>query len=275
MRDLENELKELYSKKVTSLEYEGKDEIMKLFDETKRTSAGKKIIFFRVAMVALICAAAVGVCAVGATAAGLDLAGVIFDKTENTDLTDQEKMDLANELESLYQDVTEKDIALLENLPDLQTNEYGVTYGSLQLGAELFEVISDDDEIGYVYKNDYIGISGFEVSNPDEAIAHTKAMEEGTIRNWVYVYESDGKTIIGKLILGPTFTVSDAQDIEEAEDESYPEWYAENYGEGQKYGFVTNDDLENEVIQSELHDGADAEDYEAEVQARTEALTTE
>lgn len=249
--DLEKELNEVYPKRVTSLRSERKGELMKLYKEPKSTGTGKKIKIYHIAFVALICMLAVGVSAIGATASGFDVAKLIYEKTENTTLSDQEKMEIAERLESHFQrELTEEDIEGMdpEDLPDLQTNEYGLSYGVYQLAPDLFGV-ENGELTAYCYYSDMEGISGMQ-----DPITYVEKMKKGLWRNWIYAYDVDGKTVVGKFILGASA------------------YYNMAYCGGDKYGLVSNEDLENEGVRAGLVDGENIEEYEAMAAERSEAL---
>lgn len=245
MGDLDYELMENYSKIVASLKCERKDEIMKLFEESKHTSVGKRIICFYAILIVLICVMIVGVGAIGAAAAGLDITGIVFEKTQNTNITDEERQDLADTLVSGYGgDISDNTLADLEALPELQTNENGNTYGDIRLQADLVAVggtdINGESVSGYYYQDDYNEISSLTwVTCPEEAVQYMEDRDNGLIRNWVYIYDEDGVTILGK-------------------------WAGSLY---------TNDMLETGLYDSEIYDGTDADVYEQKVQDRAAELT--
>jgi hypothetical protein len=85
--------------------------------------------------------------------------------------------------------------------PNFPTNEFGETYGSA-LGVSPYEKEPDligavgiDGTIGYIRLTE---LNGEEPKTPEEALAQ-QAKENGREIN---LYKSDGKTIIGKFVIG-------------------------------------------------------------------------
>lgn len=227
MRDLSNELKETYSNKIARLEYGGKAELYELYEEPKHTGAVKRIVCFYVVLAALICAFAIGA---GATCS--ELAKIIFDKTQNTPLTDEEKQEIVSRLDDMHMPTNG-----LEDLPDLQTNENGDVYGAWELSAELVAVRGTENTVGYCYNDDMAAIDGTNLQVPVQS--YIEAKENGTWRNWVYAYEADGKTVIGKFVYGDNG------------------------------GFYTNEELQDETVQAVLINGEDIEEYEKTARNRS------
>lgn len=241
MKDLDYELQVNYFDAVDSLKCKRKGELMKLYNKTEHTRAKRKIIGFYAVLIVLMCILAVGAGAIGATAAGFDIAELVYKKTENTTLDDQEKMEIATRLDSMYADgdgYTSQTMEQLENLPDLQTNEYGLSYGAMQLAPDLFGV-ENDQNTAYCYTSDFQQASGLNITDPVE---YMQKKENGLWRNWIFAYESDGKTIVGKFLIGDG-------------------------------GFYTNEQLENEEVQVKLIDGEDINEYEEMAAERSQSLT--
>lgn len=265
MKDLDYQLKTVYSKQVMSLKCERKSEYVKLCITKKRTSTGRKILVFQIAVIIIMLC----ILAVGAVAGMNALSQVIYDKTANTNLSDENKQDIMSRLEGINMSADE-----LEKLPDYQANENGLSYGTYFLGADLFTVAGSDesgDITGYCYRDDLTAIDGTDLHTLDEIVSYSAARENETMRNWIYVYEEDGKTVIGKYIIKPVFSYTGDLTEEEA-DALFDEWIAEHDKPGSKYGFVTNKDLESIIIQAEIINGTDGEEYKKMAKERSEMI---
>lgn len=263
--NLENSLKDTYSKQVESLKFDNKSELMSLYKEPKRTGVGKRILAFQVALIALI-----SVFTIGAAAGTSELASAVFARTEDTSLNNEQKTEIAEYLDERYESVNPDDLEALESM---ETTENGQVKGNAMFGATLQPVEAEDGTIGYIYRDDLDTSDGSNVNNPSEALDYMSRLENGLIRNWYYVYAEDGTTIIGKFIVKQNSGYySDEYEPGSPEYESEREEYEKQH-KGEKYGFVTNEELEDEVIQAELIDGDDG--YEEFAAARTEAMTSE
>lgn len=148
--------------------------------EMKKTRTGRKIFIFNLSIL-LVALLVTPLTAYGAYQ-------VLYEKVRNTNYSQEQIEDLNAQLKN--QEFSDDDIAFLN---DLKVNEYGQTYGPDALGADLIEVISDQGEIGYVYRED---LEVTESNTIDEALQN-----EGACR--IKVYENDGRTEIG------TFTLTD------------------------------------------------------------------
>lgn len=117
---------------------------------------------------------------------------VLQEKVQNANYSQAQIEELDGRLKS--QGFSEDDIAALN---DVKVNEYGQTYGVDALGAELIEVISDQGEMGYVYRED---LEATEADTIDEALLNEKGSS-------LKAYKDDGKTEIG------TFTLTDGKQV--------------------------------------------------------------
>ncbi len=88
------------------------------------------------------------------------------------------------------------------SVPDYPKNEFGETYGSAldakgpEQEPDLIKAIGVDGAHGYVRAAE---LNGEEPKTPEEALAQ---QAKATVRE-INLYESDGKTIIGKFIITP------------------------------------------------------------------------
>lgn len=144
-------------------------------------------------------------------------------------------------------------------LPEMGENEKGQKYGDMMYNFELQPLYSQrhnspyhTEMIGYCYTDDYKDIDDtrtpwlYDISEWDEVRKNT--------RNWVYVYESDGETIIGKYFCTPRYRVyEDDFDTDEL-----------------RSGFYTLKELEaGEYDENDFYDGnGNGEKYEEKVQKR-------
>lgn len=252
MRDLSFEIKEAYTRNNDKLTYGKKSDLYSLYQQPKHTNVGIRILVFQAIVIAMICALAVG-----AVAGASGLAQIIYKKTANTDLTDEEK----NEIISF---VEERKIPedTLEGLPELHTNEDGTVYGADMLGASLVAVKAEDGTVGYYYRDEMSKIDGTDLSDYKNTVERQEKKEKGLIRNWVYVYDKDGKTRIGIFILGHGMHSEPGETEEELIErvESFSNWAVSvNW----KSGFLTFEQLEDENITYEKIDGEDGEYYES------------
>ena len=79
----------------------------------------------------------------------------------------------------------------ISNLTELNTNEFGLTYGPDILGADLIEVVSKEGNIGYIYRKDL---------DAEKAATLENALDDN--RNIVLkVYDKNGKKEIGTFVL--------------------------------------------------------------------------
>jgi hypothetical protein len=116
----------------------------------------------------------------------------LYEKVRNVDYSQEQIEELDAQLK--HQQFSDDDIA---NLNELKVNEYGQTYGPDVLGSVLVEVISDQGEIGYVYRED---LEITEANTINEALQNEEVCR-------IKVYENDGRTEIG------TFTLTDGLDF--------------------------------------------------------------
>lgn len=95
--------------------------------------------------------------------------------------------------------------------PIYPTNDAGETYGSAadaptpEDEPDLIKVMATNGKIGYARSIDLDRASGVLVANPEEALAWTEDAQERAASGEevsVPVYEVDGKTVIGKFVIG-------------------------------------------------------------------------
>lgn len=167
---------------------EGKKRVLKNLQQCsrKRTYVGMRIAFFNLSMVLL------ALIMIPLTVyAAYQVSPILMEKVKNANYTPEQIEELDKQLKE--QHFSEE---YIEPLEELNTNSDGLTYGPDVLGADLILVVSDQGEMGYIYRSDY---EQADATTLDEAIANPN--REVTLT----VYDKDGKTKIG------TFTLTDGK----------------------------------------------------------------
>lgn len=229
MKDLNQVLRDDYSDKMSSLKFSDKSKLYKLYEEPKHTPVLKKTVAINVAMACVILA-----CGVTATAASASFKDWVDNKTADMDITEEKRDEIAERIEA--HDSHIEDIAGTNY--ELNVNRYGETYGTYFYAAELISVVSIDKngEIageGYCYWDDYT----------DSSISLGSTVQDTQNRNWIYVYDADGTTVLGKFVGGE---------------------------------YRTNEQLEDPDYDVTIIDGSDVDEYEALCQSRiNEKLASE
>lgn len=121
----------------------------------------------------------------------ITISDIVYDKLKNVGLSEEQMI----EIEHGLKDAGFSDEKIKAFTP-LEVNEYGQTYGLDALGADLIAVTSDEGLDGYVYRDELYGDIG--INTPEEALEWQNSKTEN--RSFT-VYESDGKTAIGKFTL--------------------------------------------------------------------------
>lgn len=148
----------------------------------------KKLFSTSIITIILIAIVALPITAYGA----YQVSQALHEKVQSANYSQSQIEELDGQLKS--QGFSDDDIAALN---DVKINEYGQTYGVDALGAELIEVISDQGEIGYVYREN---LEATEADTIDEALFNEKGYS-------IKVYKNDGRTEIG------TFTLTDGKQV--------------------------------------------------------------
>ena len=118
--------------------------------------------------------------------AAYQVSQVFYDKVKNSSYTQEEMVQLEQDLNKYG--FSENDIS---NLNELNTNEFGFTYGPDILGADLIEVVSEEGNIGYVYRKDL---------DAEKADTLENALDDKGNRV-LKVYDKNGKKEIGTFVL--------------------------------------------------------------------------
>ena len=152
----------------------------------KRTKAGKRIFMVNVVSI-ILCVFFTPAIALAA----YNVSTSLYEKVINANLSQSEMEQLDSRLHE--QGFSDENIS---DLNELNVNQYGQTYGPDALGADLIEVVADDGQIGYIYRND---MEEFQAQSLEDALKYSEEVVTLT------VYEKDGKTKIS------TFTLTDGK----------------------------------------------------------------
>ncbi|MBQ1518030.1 MAG: hypothetical protein IIZ46_07505 [Clostridia bacterium] len=272
MKDIDIILKEEYK---NDMMIKDKASLYSLYDNRHHTVVGNHIRGFKITAAAL----AVSIIFLGASA-GFTMYDAVKSRTADIDITEEKQEELA------------ENASLLGNTPeeyaardfDININENGDTYGHYLDGADLAAVggvKENSGGIGYVYREDLDFLTlGTDIQNNTEEISiddilkHQQDCINGKVRNWIYVYDKDGYTVIGKYVqeYSDNIIYGDITD-EEREQLLYERFLKRQERIGDfEYGFNTNEQLENPDYQKLLINGTDYQSYEQTAQARSKAL---
>ena len=258
MKSIDLILKNSHSKKLDSVCYEDKENLFTIYEEPNHTSAGKRILAFQlIATVCILCFIMMG------AASGFTLYDAV--KTRTSDRTLKEDtlnvmVENASKLGETPQEYVNRDY-------NIEINSNGTTYGHIFDGVELVAVsgVKEHSELtGYVYSDDLQFLNDDITSNArsiDEILQRQKERSDGLIRNWIYVYDSDGYTVIGKYI------------HEYPKEEQIPKDNPLSASSSNfEYGFYTNEQLNSNSCDDYIINGTDSDEYIKMAQDRSLAL---
>ncbi len=259
MKNIDIILKNSHSKKLDSMSYEDKEHLCSLYEEPKHTSTGKRIFTFQlITAVLVICSIFMG------AASGFTLFDAVKSRTAELDVTDEAQNKMVENASELGETPREY---VIRNY-DIGVNNYGTTYGHIFDGVELVAVtgIKECSDItGYVYSDDFDFLNSDITVNArsiDEILQRQKNRSDGLVRNWIYVYDSDGYTVIGKYIHEyPKETQIPAEDPLSAKCDF-------------EYGFYTNEQLENHPYEDFIINGTDSDEYIEMARERSKTLSS-
>ena len=147
----------------------------------RKTKVAQKLIIANT----VVCLLIISMIPVTAYAA-YQVSQVLYDKVKNSSYSQEDMVQLEQDLHKYG--FSENDIS---NLTELNTNEFGLTYGPDILGADLIEVVSKEGNIGYIYRKDL---------DAEKAATLENALDDN--RNIVLkVYDKNGKKEIGTFVL--------------------------------------------------------------------------
>lgn len=275
MKNTEELLREEYIKKLESFKFSNKSKLYNLYKEPKHTPVLGKIVLYQTTIMILFL-----MLAISATAVGLTLHELVAQRTDGLNITDEKRDEMVKNLEEWG--ITPEDFS--SNLMEIKSNKYGETYGNAFDGVDLIAVITNYDgkEVtGYIYRDDYDKLSNVDSimtqatqEDIDERVDFEKARQEGKVRNWIYVYDSDGVNIIGKYIFEYRKLFQDDPFLSaEENDKAFQEYLSELQPSDFKYGFVTNEELERDDISKYLINGSDSKQYKVFSQNRINTKT--
>ena len=224
MKNIEMLLENEYRTAVLTYGFSDRRKLYKLYEAPKHTSVSRKIIISYAVLIAAII-----ILALTGAAAAYTLRDAVDFRTKDLDITDEKRDEIAENLEEW--NTTPEEFATGSR--NIDVNKYGETIGNMFDGVDLFTVNGHDsagDFTGYVYWEDFEYLQ-----------VNTTPKNDGTIRNWVYVYNIDGDEIIGKMI--------------------------------NHIGFLTNEQLESPDTAAKLRDGDDGEEYTKMAEERLEEKT--
>lgn len=234
MNKLDKLLSEDYFNQMNSLKFSDKSKLYNLYEQPRHSKAFKKIFAANAIAVCLIFACG----AIATKAADFSLRDVIKNSKFSTQIN-EEKID---EMESRLEDMGFDECSPQYDESDLlDINKNSDTIGNIFLGTDMMKIVLYDNGqsiTGYCYTDDFSETNGFFSYNGSDYQGNFRS---SSIRNWIYIYDKDGKTVIGKMI-----------DNE----------------------FFTNEQLESSDFDHDIIDGDDIEEYEALCESRSQDMPT-
>lgn len=249
--DLEKLLSENYCDTFESLETTDKERFYQLYKEPKKSPAAKRKVYLRVAL-AMLLVAAIGT--IGAGAADMTIREKLAARAEkdNVHFTQEELDEVANTISSTGAFPNGREF------PEIGENENGQKYGDIQYKLDLFPIGGTDLNgnyiEGYCYSDDFWSNTYPDSEKYDDVLVWVVDRDNGKVRNWIYVFDEDGITILGKSV---TALQKDRDELIEKDIHTQ---------------FITNEQLETGLYDKYIYDGYDADEYEAMVQERIESL---
>lgn len=166
----------------------------------KHSKTGVRIMRYRIAVIIAIIALIISE-TIGAAAGVITLREKIKLKADNSGVTFTEKeLDEVTSNLSQHPSYSDSDYPL----PFMSENESGQKYGSIEYGFELMTVGGVDkngNEIqGLCYTSDFWELTLPNFEKYGDVQDWNDAKRKGEIKNWIYVFDKDGETIIGKYI---------------------------------------------------------------------------
>lgn len=269
MKDIEKALKCEYCDALSEYKFSDKRKLYKLYTTAEHTPVIRKIAISYAVLIAVML-----IFAITAAAAVFTLYDAVAARTKDLDITDEKREEMVENLETWG--TTPEEFASTQY--DIGVNENGDTYGYLFDGVDLIAVGgygSDSDVTGYVYNDDFAFIN-MDVTEGaksiEDILKNQQDRDDGKVRNWIYVYDSDGYTVIGKYILEYS---SDSIIYGELTEEERDRILEERFYEREarlgdfEYGFNTNEQLKNPEYQKFIIDGSDYRKYVQMAQNRS------
>ena len=275
MKNIETVLENEYRTALLTCGFSDKRKLYKLYESPKHTSVSRKIIISYAVLIAAIL-----ILALTGAAAAYTLRDAVDFRTKDLGITDEKRDEMAENLEEWGMTPEE----VVSGKSEIGVNENGDTYGYAFDGVDLISVGGHDstgDVTGYVYRDDFdflnMDISN-NVSDIEGIVQEQKDREDGKVRNWIYVYDSDGYTVLGKYIQEYDYSESVIYGRDQMTQEEYDRILEERFYARQErlgdfeYGFNTNEELENPEYEKFIIDGADSEEYINMAKERSEEI---
>ena len=275
MTSIEQTLKNEYREALSKCKFSDKRRLYKLYEAPKRTTVSRKIIISYAVL-----AAAIMLLLLTGAAAAYTLYDAVAFRTKDLDMTDEKREEMVENLEEwgmTAEDVMSRDY-------EIGVNENGDTYGHAFDGVDLIAVAGHESEgnpTGYVYREDflYIQLDPAEgATSIEEILQNQQDRENGKVRNWIYVYDSDGYTVIGKYIQEYNYSDSMIYDYDKYSDEEMEQLLWERFQKRQEwlgdfeFGFNTNEELKNPEYEKFIIYGSDYRNYVQMAQNRSKEI---
>lgn len=273
MTSIEQTLKNEYREALSKCKFSDKRKLYKLYEAPKRTTVSRKIIISYAVL-----AAAIMLLLLTGAAAAYTLYDAVLYRTKGIDITDEKREEMVENLEEwgmTAEDVMSRDY-------EIGVNENGDTYGHAFDGVDLIAVAGHESQgnpTGYVYREDflYIQLDPAEgATSIEEILQNQEDIQNGKVRNWIYVYDSDGYTVIGKYVqeITPYDTMIYGEHTEEEMDQIIMERFKERQERvgDFEFGFNTNEELENPEYDKLIIYGSDYRNYVQMAQNRSKEI---
>ena len=273
MKNIENTLTSEYREAVSALKFPDKRKLYKLYTTPTHTP-----VLRRVAVLYAAVTAAIILILALTGAAAFTLYDAVFARTQDIDITDEKREEMAERLEEW--NTTPEEFA--NGQYEIGVNENGDTYGHFFDAVDLISVVSSNASgniTGYVYRDDFAFINmGVEenAKSIEDILKNQQDRDDGKVRNWIYVYDSDGYTVIGKYI--EEYNSGDSMIYGEYTEEERNRILEERYYERKArlgdfdYGFKTNEELKNPEYEKFIIYGSDYRNYVQMAQNRSNEI---
>ena len=275
MKNIEMLLENEYRTAVLTYGFSDRRKLYKLYEAPKHTSVSRKIIISYAVLIAAII-----ILALTGAAAAYTLRDAVDFRTKDLDITDEKRDEMAENLEKWGMTPEE----VVSGKSEIGVNENGDTYGYAFDGVDLIAVGGHDstgDVTGYVFREDFDFLNNDVSGNPvdiEAVLQEQRDREDGKVRNWIYVYDSDGYTVLGKYIQEYNYSEHVIYGWDKMTEEEYDRILEERFYARQErlgdfeYGFNTNEELENPEYEKFIIDGADSEEYMDMAKKRAEEI---
>ncbi len=275
MKNMENTLTSEYREAVSALKFPDKRKLYKLYATPKHTP-----VLRRVAVLYAVVTAAIIIILALTGAAAFTLYDAVFARTRDIDITDEKREEMVETLQEW--NATPEEFA--NGQYEIGVNENGDTYGHFFDAVDLISVVSSNASgniTGYVYRDDFAFINmGVEenAKSIEDILKNQQDRDDGKVRNWIYVYDSDGYTVIGKYIEEYNHSDSIIYDYDKYSEEEMEQLLWERFQKRQEwlgdfeFGFNTNEELKNPEYEKFIIYGSDYRNYVQMAQNRSNEI---